>query len=247
MTGSDWEAVEGASFPLGVSWVEKERAFNFAIYSKHAESVELLLYRDDELRRPAHVFRFDYLKNKSGTIWHQRITENLLRDIRYYAYRIKGPRPGPGFSWHTFDSEKLLLDPYSKAVYFPAEFDRDAAAQPGSNEGRAPLGVLTHFERPFDWGADQPLRHGSDLIIYELHVRGFTKSPTSNVSERNRGAFDGVVEKIPYLQELGVTAVELMPVFQFDPQEGNYWGYMPLNFFAPHHAYSDRADGLSPT
>ncbi len=239
MTGSDWEAVEGASFPLGVSWVEDERAFNFAIYSKHAESVELLFYRDDELRRPAHEFHLEYLKNKSGTIWHQRVAENMLQNIRYYAYRINGPRPGPGFSWHAFDSEKLLLDPYSKAVYFPAEFDRDAAAQPGSNEGRAPLGVLTHFERPFDWGADPTLRHGSDLIIYELHVKGFTKSPTANVSQRNRGTFDGVVEKIPYLQELGVTAVELMPVFQFDPQEGNYWGYMPLNFFAPHHDYSN--------
>jgi glycogen operon protein len=93
-------------------------------------------------------------------------------------------------------------------------------------------------EPPFDWGDDEPPRHNGDLVIYEMHVRGFTCSPSSGVAPKKRGTFAGVIEKIPYLKELGVNEVELMPVQQFDPQEGNYWGYMTLNFFAPHHAYA---------
>jgi glycogen operon protein len=235
---ADWELIEGSPFPLGLSWIENQRAYNFAIYSKHAESVELLFYKDGELEKAARVFQFDYLTHKSGPIWHCRIAQRNLEGCQYYAYKIGGPSPGPGFSWHTFDPEKLLLDPYAKAVSFPSSFDRDAAREPGSNEGQAALAVLTAADSSFDWEDDQPVRHSSDLIIYELHVRGFTVSPTSGISPQNRGTFEGVVEKIPYLRELGVTAVELMPVFQFDPQEGNYWGYMPLSFFAPHHDYA---------
>ena len=94
----------------------------------------------------------------------------------------------------------------------------------------------------FDWGEDRRPRHESTAIIYELHVRGFTNNPNSSVHPERRGTFAGLVEKIPYLTDLGVTAVELMPIFQFDPQEGNYWGYMPLSFFAPHHAYGSRPE-----
>jgi glycogen operon protein len=236
---TDWELVEGSPFPLGLAWVENQRAYNFAIYSKHAQSVELRFYRDGDLQQPAHVFHFDYLTNKSGPIWHCRIAEADLQDCRYYAYKINGPGPGPGFSWHTFDAEKLLLDPYAKAVFFPPTFDREAARVPGSNEGRAALGVLTGCKCPLDWGTGRPVHHTSDLIIYELHVKGLTMHSSSGLSQQNRGTYDGVVDKIPYLRELGVTAIELMPVFQFDPQDGNYWGYMPLSFFAPHHGYSN--------
>ena len=95
--------------------------------------------------------------------------------------------------------------------------------------------------RTFDWSGDARPRHESDAIIYEVHVRGFTASPSSGVAPEARGTYAGLVEKIPHLQELGVTVVELMPVFQFDPQEGNYWGYNPLNFFAPHDAYATSA------
>ncbi len=234
----DWEQTEGSPFPLGASWIEEERAFNFSIYSKHAESVELRFYGEDDFEHPLYQFRFDYLKNKSGRIWHCRLPSETLANCRFYCYRISGPGPEPGFSWHTFDAEKLLLDPYAKTIYFPPEFSRDAAMQPGSNEGRASLGLIPRTEGSFDWSRDRKLRHTSELVIYELHVKGFTAHPSSDVRPENRGTFDGVIEKIPYLRGLGVTAVELMPVFQFDPQEGNYWGYMPLNFFAPHHAYS---------
>jgi glycogen operon protein len=112
--------------------------------------------------------------------------------------------------------------------------------QPGSNAGQAPLGLLHACEQVFDWGDDRRCHHQSDTVIYELHVRGFTNNPNSGVSPDVRGTYAGLVEKIPYLKELGITAVELMPVFQFDPQEGNYWGYMPINFFAPHQGYASR-------
>ncbi|HMO86205.1 MAG TPA: alpha-amylase family glycosyl hydrolase, partial [Lacipirellulaceae bacterium] len=126
----------------------------------------------------------------------------------------------------------------AKAVYFPPTFDREAASRPGSNAGRAPLGLLTRANDSFDWGIDRRPRHRHDAIIYELHVGGFTKNANSGVGPERRGSYAGVIEKIPYLKDLGITVVELMPVFQCDPQEGSCWGYMPLNFFAPHHGYS---------
>ena len=139
---------------------------------------------------------------------------------------------GP-YQFHRFDSQKILLDPYAKTIYIPPAFDRVAAIRPGSNAGRAPLSVVpgppqTHLD------VRCPTRHGSDAIIYELHVRGFTQNVNSEVAAENRGKYAGVIEKIPYLKELGVTIVELMPVFQFDPAGEDYWGYTPLSFFTPH-------------
>jgi len=236
---TDWNNSEGTPRPRGVSWLEEEQAFNFALYSKHADAVTLLFYHDKQLHKPAYQKRLTYLENKSGPIWHCRIPQGDIAECRFYAFRISGPDPSPDYEWHAFDPEKLLLDPYAKAVYFPPSFDREAARKPGSNEGQAPLGVLPDCRCDFDWGDDRPPRHGSDLVIYEMHVKGFTHHSSSGVNKDCRGTFGGVIEKIPYLRDLGVTAVELMPVFQFDPQEGNYWGYMPLNLFAPHHAYSN--------
>ncbi len=234
----DWHRREGSPFPLGVTWVPEDRAYNFALYSKHAELVEVRLYRPDNLQLPQFTYEFDPLINKSGPIWHCRVPQDHADGARYYGYRIDGPQPTAGFELHQFDREKLLLDPHARDVFFPEEFSREAARLPGSNEGRAPLGVVETTLCDFDWEDDAPVRHSSDLIIYEMHVRGFTARPDSGVAEASRGTFSGVIEKIPYLQELGVTAVELMPVFQFDPDEGNYWGYMPLNFFAPHEQYA---------
>jgi glycogen operon protein len=106
--------------------------------------------------------------------------------------------------------------------------------------------VLLDSHSTFDWSGVRSPHHESDAVIYELHVKGFTKNPNSGVDPSRAGAYAGLVEKIPYLKELGVTVVELMPVFQRDPQEGDYWGYMPLNFFAPHAQYASthRADEL---
>lgn len=239
---TDWSATEGTPFPLGATWVEKALAWNFALYSEDAESVTLLLYTEADLVNPIFTHRFDYLHNKSGAIWHCRVAESVLRGARYYAYSVSGPEPQDGFAWHSFDPDKILLDPYAKSVFFPPDFDRAAAARPGCNAGKAPLGLLAGARDWFDWGDDRHPHHQSDTVIYELHVREFTNNPNSGVSPELRGTYAGLIEKIPYLKELGVTAVELMPVFQCDPQEGSCWGYMPLNFFSPHHGYGSRPE-----
>jgi isoamylase len=233
-----WEASEGLPFPLGSTRVEQEGTYNFALYSKHAESVTLLLYTVSDFVNPVLAYRFDYLKNKTGRIWHCRIPFASMRGASYYAYHVDGPAPNGQFEWHTFYRDKILLDPYAKSVFFPPDFERLAAVRPGSNAGKAPLGVLVGDCEPFDWQSDHRYpRHEADAVIYELHVGGFTKNSNSGVRDEVRGTFAGLAEKIPYLKELGVTVVELMPVFQYDPSDGNYWGYMPLNFFSPHHGY----------
>lgn len=238
---SRWAETEGLPFPLGPTRIEAEGAYNFALYSKHAESVTLFLYTESDSVNPIFEYRFDYLKNKTGRVWHCRIPLALMRGASYYAYRVDGPAPNGRFEWHGFDSEKILLDPYAKSVFFPPDFDRLAAMRSGLNAGKAPLGVLAGDSEPFDWQGDHLPRHEADTVIYELHVGGFTRNPNSGVKDEARGTFAGLVEKIPYLKDLGITAVELMPVFQYDPSDGNYWGYMPLNFFSPHHGYlSDR-------
>jgi glycogen operon protein len=236
-----WEQSEGNPLPLGVKWIEEEQAFNFAVHSEHAESVTLLLYSPADLVNPLLTFQLDFLHNKSGRIWHCRVPVTKITEARYYAYSVSGQTIP---QLHSFDPQKVLLDPYAKCIFFPPGFDRNLAMREGSNAGRAPLGVLIDHRSTFDWSGHRSPYHESDAVIYELHVRGFTKNPNSGVDPSRAGTYAGLVEKIPYLKELGVTVVELMPVFQRDPQEGDYWGYMPLNFFAPHAQYAstDRAD-----
>ncbi len=235
---NDWFTVEGTPSPLGASWVANEQAYNFALYSKHATQVTLLLFTEDQVFHPVIEFPLDHLVNKSGRIWHCRIPKRHMLGARYYAYRVDGPKSEGNYELHAFDRDKVLLDPYAHSVFFPPSFQRQAAMKPGPNMGHAPLGVLYEHEPAFDWGGQIAPFHQHDLVIYEMHVRGFTKSQTSGVSPDVAGTYRGVVEKIPYLLELGITAVELLPIHQFDPQEANYWGYMTLNFFAPHSGYA---------
>ena len=234
-----WEQAEGLPLPLGATWIEEEQAFNFAVHAEHAESLTLLLYTATELVNPLLAYRFDFLRNKSGRIWHCRIPIAEIAECRYYAYSVSG-EDVPDV--HGFDPQKVLLDPYAKAVFFPPDFDRESAMREGPNAGRAPLGVLSAHRPAFDWAGDRLPHHESDAIIYELHVKGFTKNPNSGVDQSRAGTYAGLAEKIPYLKELGITVVELMPIFQRDPQEGDFWGYMPLNFFAPHAQYASTHD-----
>jgi glycogen operon protein len=236
-----WHAVEGAPNPLGLSYCAAECAYNFALYSKHATDVRLLLFTADELAAPLHVIALDPRINRSGRVWHCRVPAQVMDGAVYYAYHVDGPhRPADG---HRFDPAKTLFDPYSKAIYFPPGYSRETARHAGSNSGRAPLGIMrTGADPQFDWSGDRRPRHTHDTIIYELHIHGFTKRVNSGIHAEARGTFAGLMRKIPYLRELGITAVELMPVFQFDPLEGNYWGYMPLSFFALHDTYGMRHD-----
>ena len=222
--------------PLGVSWIEEDLAFNFAVCAGHAESVKLFLYSPADLAKPVLTFPFDPILNKSGRIWHCRIPLERMCDARYYGYSVSGLAVA---GLRGFDSEKVLLDPYAKRVFFPPDFDRKRAMGAGANHAQAPLGVLPELNA-FDWAGDVSPRPESDAIVYELHVKGFTRHLSSGVHPSQAGTYTGLIEKIPYLKDLGITVVELMPIFQRDPHEGEYWGYMPLNFFAPHAQYASR-------
>src|SRR5262249_51881718 len=150
-----------------------------------------------------------------------------------------------------FDHNKLLLDPYGRGVVVPKRYSRVAASQEGNNCATAMRSVVVD-PSSYDWESDVPLKLPSArTIVYEMHVRGFTRHPSSGVAEHLRGTYAVLIEKVPYLQQLGITAVELLPVFQFDAQDAppgktNYWGYAPVSFFAPHRAYSSRGDPLGP-
>jgi isoamylase len=239
------ETKEGVSSPLGTT-LSLEGA-NFSVYSKHATGIELLLFNRVDDARPARVIPIDPLTNRTYHYWHVFVPG--VRAGQIYGYRVEGPYdPSSGMR---FDPAKVLLDPYGRGTIVPKNYSRNAARHEGDNCAAALKSVVVD-PGAYDWEGDTPLnRPSSQSIIYEMHVRGFTRDPSSGVAEKKRGTFAGLIEKIPYLHELGVTAVELMPVFQFDPQDSppglvNYWGYAPVSFFTPHQAYSSCHDPLGP-
>jgi isoamylase len=236
-----WEEVEGSPLPMGATWMEAEQAWNFALYSEHAERVVLLIYAPEDVTRPVLTRELDYLHNKSGHVWHCRVDADELIGGAYYAFQVSGPAADAPVAPRLFDPEKILLDPYARAVFLPTGFDRRAATSPGTNAGKAPLGLMVASSPAPNLTTDRR-RHEWDAVVYELHVRGFTMSPTAKLDAATRGTFAGVSARIPYLKELGVTVVELMPVFQYDPQGNDRWGYTPLGFFAPHAGYARRGD-----
>lgn len=241
MTSTDhWAAREGRPIPLGVTFMEASATYNFALYSKHATGVVLLLYATEDVVKPLVEHRFEPLRNKSGRIWHCRLPAAVVDRATYYAYRVEGPFDL--HAGHRFDADKILLDPYARSVYFPPEFSRTAASEAGANDGRAPLGVIGASCVKFDRRGEKRPRHTHDTVVYELHVRGYTRRANSGVNADKRGTYAGLIEKIPYLKELGVTVVELLPVHQRDPQEANYWGYMTLNFFSPEQSYASEPE-----
>jgi isoamylase len=133
-----WEQAEGNPLPLGARWIEEEQAFNFAVHSEHAESVTLLLYSPADLVNPLLKVWLNFLHNKSGRIWHCRVPITKMGEARYYAYSVSG-QTIPQI--HSFDPQKVLLDPYAKCIFFPPGFDRKLAMREGSNAGSAPVGV----------------------------------------------------------------------------------------------------------
>src|SRR5438552_834774 len=159
------------------------------------------------------------------------------------------------FGWEGWlnaaQTAKVLLDAYGRGVVVPKNYSREVARQKGDNAATAMKSVVID-PHPYDWEGDTPLRRPFvQTVIYEMHVGGFTRHPSSNLAPESRGTYHGLTEKIPYLRDLGITAVELLPVFQFDAQDCppglvNYWGYSPVSFFAPHQAYSSRQDPLGP-
>jgi glycogen operon protein len=220
---------------------------NFSVFSSHATGIELVFFDDVDAARPSRSITMERPAQRMPHYWHVFVAE--VEPGQLYGYRVAGPfDPANGMR---FDPEKLLLDPYGRAVAVPKTYSREAAGRAGDNAGLAMKSVVADLDA-YDWEGDEPLNRPAERsVIYEMHVRGFTRHPGSAVPAIRRGTYAGVIEAIPYLQRLGITAVELLPVFQFDPQDApagstNYWGYTPVSFFAPHQAYSSRQGPLEP-
>jgi isoamylase len=234
----------GMSSPQGATIVDG--GVNFCVFSREATGIELLLFDRDDATA-SRVIPFDPVVNRTYFYWHLFVPG--LKQGQLYGYRVRGESDVA--RGRRFDSGKLLLDPYGRGVAVPKTYSRNDARREGDNAATAMKSVVVD-QAAYDWEGDAPLRRpSSQTIIYEMHVRGFTRHPSSGLSDEIRGTYAGLIEKIPYLQQLGITAVELLPVFQFDAEDcplgkTNYWGYAPIAFFAPHQAYSSRQDPLGP-
>ncbi|HMO12566.1 MAG TPA: glycogen debranching protein GlgX [Pirellulaceae bacterium] len=204
----------------------------FIVFSRNASEMRLLLYDKLDDLEPNEIIEFNRRSDRWGDIW-----SIFLPDIgpgKLYHFQASGPYdPSNG---HRFDPTARLIDPYAKALAGVFQTGRDNLVRPPK------CVVVDDF---FDWEGDRHIRRDlSETIIYEMHVKGFTRHPSSKVE--HPGTYLGIIEKIPYLKSLGVTAVELMPVHEFpiDGAKGgvggqeNYWGYDPLSFFAPHRGYA---------
>jgi len=244
----------GVPLPLG-TYVRGE-GVNFSFFSRHASRVRLALFDHPEDATAARMIDLDPARNRTGDVWHVWIEG--IRPGQLYAYRVGGPyQPKNG---HRFNFNKLLLDPFATAIsplpdwdfgpargYDTSAPEADLVCSKVDDAGAMPKCVFTHEH--FCWQDDRPLRHPwSKTVIYETHVRGFTIHPNSGVE--HPGTYRGLMEKIPYLKELGVTAVELMPVQEFNENQArgihsqtgkplqNDWGYDPVVFLAPKASYS---------
>jgi len=235
----------GKPAPLG-STLSPE-GVNFSVYSKSCTHMELLLFDRADDAGPSAVIALDAARHRTYHYWHAFVPG--LRAGQIYGYRAHGPLdPGRGLR---FDAAKVLFDPYGKAMALPQGYSRHAASGPGDDCAIAMKSVVAD-PQAYDWEGDLPLqRPFSQTVIYELHLRGFTRHPSSGLPAQTRGTYRGLIDKIPYLHNLGVSAVELQPVFQFDAQDAppglaNYWGYSSLSFFVPHAAYSSRPGPFGP-
>lgn len=245
----------GNPLPIGGAH-QQGRGVNFVLFSRHATGVRLELYQNSNDSSPSRIIDFDPVRHRTGDVWH--VWVRGIPAGQLYGYRIEGPYlPEEG---HRFNPHKLLLDPYARAIagvvnwdflaargYDSSSSQTDLSFSKIDNAGTTPKCIFTHDH--FDWELDSPPKHSaSDTVIYETHVRGFTIHPSSGVA--HPGTFSGLIEKIPYLHNLGVTAIELMPVLEFNENESNrlnpitgerlknYWGYNHVAFFATKQSYS---------
>ncbi|KAB8144948.1 glycogen debranching protein GlgX [Chloroflexia bacterium SDU3-3] len=229
----------GRPLPFGATLVPS--GVNFAIYSRHATECTLVLFQRGD-PQPMIEIPFPH-EFRIGDVFTMIVFDLDIETIEY-GFRLEGPYdPSSG---HRFDASKILLDPYAKGVS-----GRDTWGQPPDWDNAFQHRSFLIYD-DFDWESDTPLRIPmEDLIIYEMHVRGFTRHPSSG--SRHPGTFAALREKIPYLRQLGVNCVELLPIFEFDEHENsrpnpatgetllNYWGYSTVGFFAPKAGYAATA------
>lgn len=211
---------------------------SFTVCTQEGTACELVLF-ERETREPFAVIPFPE-HYRIGNVYSMIVFDLNIEDFEY-AYRVDGPyRPSIG---QLFDKNRFLLDPYAKAVTGQSQWGRSSDDEFGYR-GRV-------VGEDFDWG-DQVQENlpMEELIIYELHIRGFTKDPSSGIC--CPGTFEGIREKIPYFKDLGINAVEFMPIFEFDEMRGSrevdgtclfdYWGYNPVSFFAPNTSYASKKE-----
>ena len=229
---------KGSPHPLGAT--ADADGVNFSLFSGNATGIELYLFQNHDDLEPFQVIRFDPFVNKTFHFWHLYVRG--LRPGALYAFRVDGPAdPGAGLR---FNPNKVLIDPYARGNTNTLWIRADACG-PQDNLATSMRSVVIDTGN-YDWEGDRPLcRPMEDAIIYEMHVRGFTRSPSSGVD--HPGTFSGIIDKIPHLRELGITAVELLPICDFDETDvlrfvdgkalRNFWGYSTLGFFAPQSSY----------
>lgn len=229
---------KGSPHPLGAT--PDQNGVNFSLFSENATGVELLLFERHDAPEPFQTIQLDPFVNKTFHFWHVYVRG--LEPGAPYAYRVDGP--SDLCAGHRFDQKKALIDPYARGNT-NSLWKRADACGPDDNLKTSMRSVVIDASG-YDWEGDRPLnRPMEETIIYELHASGFTKSPSSGV--KHPGTFSGIIEKIPYLKELGITAVELLPVFDFDETDilrvvdgtplKNFWGYSTMGFFSPQSAY----------
>jgi glycogen operon protein len=235
----------GRPAPLGATVLDG--GVNFSLGSRTATGVELLFFDHEDAPAPVRSLTLDPVANRTYHYWHCFVPG--IGAGQLYGYRVHGPEhPDVGLR---FNPAKVLLDPYGRGVAMPAGYSPAHARGPGDNAASALKSVVVD-PSAYDWEGDVPLRQPSArTVIYELHVRGFTRHPSSGLKPEIRGTYQGLAEKVGYLKDLGVTAVELLPVHCFDPfacPQGlvNYWGYQTVSYFAPHPLYSSRRTPLGP-
>ncbi len=220
------------AYKLPYGAVVTDRGVQFVVFSRSATAMRVLLYDKVDDREPSEIIEFDRDTDRWGDVWSAFVPG--VGPGQLYHFQANGPFDPESGQW--FDGNARLIDPYAKALAGCFQKSTDGIIRPPK------CVVVDDF---FDWEGDRHLRRPlSETVIYETHVRGFTKSKTSRV--KHAGTYLGLIEKLPYLQDLGVTAVELMPVHEFpildihgnQPERPNYWGYDPMAFFAPHRGYA---------
>ena len=234
----------GCSYPIGATLLPG--GANFSVFSRSAAKIELLFFDRVDDGRPSRVIPIDPVSEPYVPLL-ARVRARCASGSDLWIPGLRAVRASSGSQVRSIQA--TCSTHMAAPTVVPKNYSRDAARLKGDNAATAMKSVVTD-PQAYDWEGDVPLkRPWSRTIIYEMHVRGFTAHPSSGLAESKRGTYAGLVEKIPYLQQLGITAVELLPVFQFDPQDApagrtNYWGYSPVSFFAPHQAYSSRQDPL---
>ena len=224
----------GRPWPLGASLTAG--GVNFSVVAPLATRLELLLFAHGEAAEPCQVIELDQ-RHRSADHWHVEVEGIGLGQC--YGYRVFGPLQPGG---HGFNPSKVLLDPCARAIAGWELYQRGAAVGAAPNTGCCLKGVVTERDR-FDFDAAPRPRHSwQSSVIYELHVGGFTQGPDCPVPAERQGSLLGLIDTIPTLQELGITAIELLPVMAFDPADAppgrfNHWGYSPLSWMAPHPGY----------